>query len=552
MPLNQSNLISTENDASLPPFLLRNKVGGNVCLTLLVRSFLIVKKKFHISTHIKECFFSKFQRSISTSLKVLKTLIPTLLIYSLNLQALTATTVNQFQGDAPYLLLSDGKTKLTNLDELMGFSIPNENGGRELITANDANKAIIAPMGMKYSDVSVLVKANGQLQELSTVDRVLVGDENGDASIPANTSVTGSMKATWYDGGIRVPESALSQTLNVCGGPYVLKIEVPTEVKAITRYGLPNMTDYGTGSEITYTFITKQEQGICNLQPGDMRVYTASPILYSSGYNSAVWDKGSNNPSSGSNQIGGGFKRNSGFPSTGFKGAAFSLVGSGNDQSKYRCRSNDNGGKITLSTTNTSDFKSGTDCTVTYNSKTKSEFTQGGTPLIVLEYYNGESWSEVDSYQIPVPEKWAIVKDGISYARGGAINTSTSFPAFDACREEIEGTLEQPTTQAQIIDNTDGGKAWRQKYMYRREEITNNPNTNISFTNVGGYYSRDIGTFLGEWGYIYNYSVSSWSKNKVYWTAELFSATYTYYIDPAGLVNYTSPNYAGTAICRGD
>ena len=151
-----------------------------------------------------------------------------------------------------------------------------------------------------------------------------------------------------------------------------------------------------------------------------------------------------------------------------------------------------------------------------------------------------------------MPEKWAIVKDGISYARGGAINTSTSFPAFDACREEIEGTLEQPTTQAQIIDNTDGGKAWRQKYMYRREEITNNPNTNISFTNVGGYYSRDIGTFLGEWGYIYNYSVSSWSKNKVYWSADLFSATYTYYIDPAGLVSYTSPNYAGTAICRGD
>ncbi|OCG60930.1 hypothetical protein A9G41_04585 [Gilliamella sp. Nev5-1] len=43
--------------------------------------------------------------------------------------------------------------------------------------------------------------------------------------------------------------------------------------------------------------------------------------------------------------------------------------------------------------------------------------------------------------------------------------------AFDECRKVIDGHETSATTREQVNDFSDAGKSWRQKYLYRRNEL---------------------------------------------------------------------------------
>lgn len=398
------------------------------------------------------------------------------------------STFNTIKGSEPYLLLSDGITKLSGLDELMGFSMPKRDGSsaREQIEVSMASMTLIAPKDMKYNDVVPLVTANGTLQN---IPGLTVGDADGDSTLISNTSVGGQMKATWYNGGVAIQPDQLNVSLDPCGGPYKLTIEISTEVTANTTYGDPNIKSYGKGS-VSYSFVPK-DITICYLQPKDMRIYTGGLIAYSEGYNPAIWSPGNGFSMQLMNE------KSVMFPTTGFKNAAFSLIGSGNDQSRYRCSSSDDGVKIGLS--GTANTKLGEKCTVTYNSLKRADFNAGGsTSTIIMEYnLGGGTWMEIGSYTIPTPNLWLIGLGRIVYGDASSLKESTSFPALDACRMAVDGNATPATTQSQALDLTAQGEAWRQKYLFRMDELTNSRLGDDS-SGITRYYSRDISTFLGQ------------------------------------------------------
>lgn len=204
-------------------------------------------------------------------------LLATLLSVNLAYGVISVTSLNTIQGRKPYLLLSDGKTILTDLNELLGFSMPKQDGtaGTEQIKASMANNIIKAPNGMKYADVITFVKADGILHNLKNL---IVADADGDAIIANNTKVTGQIRATWYKAGMVVPASDLDKPLEACEGPYTLKIEIPTPISANTAYGNPRTNVYGTHPGIIYTFMSENEEA-CYLPLIDNVISNYTPLF---------------------------------------------------------------------------------------------------------------------------------------------------------------------------------------------------------------------------------------------------------------------------------
>ncbi len=463
----------------------------------------------------------------------------------------SAVTINNIEGTAPYLLLSDGVTKLTDLSQLFGVEMPSQDGsgGVDKIGIDSSEITLTAPPKMKFNQVKTLVVADGKLHDL---DGLIVASDDGDATIKTNTQVGGQMRATWYNGASQ-PVTELNQTLTSCGGPYKLVIELPQSVSANTTYGLPRSNDYGSHAEVTYNF-SSSDQGICYLAPYNMTVLAGAEgtiVKYGSGYNPVMWE------------VNKGFKVASKFPTTGFYKASFNVIGSGTDQSKYRCTSTDDGGKIVLS--GGPNYYLGKNCTVTYNSQTRTEFINAGTPTVNLEYDKGDgSWEQIDSYKISAPIRWSIASNGspnsaLLYSNT-YFQTSTSFPVLDACRVAVDGDASPATTVEQAMDLSDEGKAWRQKYLYRRDELTNTPYADRTKYPEGesplfnGYFSRDVdGTFMGEWGMVNYYAGSVWAVNGYYWTAEIWSKDNQVEVHSNGYV-HNVPTYSGgyIAVCRGE
>lgn len=426
----------------------------------------------------------------------------TVLFFTLPAHALSVTSAETIVGTEPYLLLSDGVTKLTSLDDLLGFSMPNQDGsgGIEQIDTSMQGILLAIPSGMKYQDVITLVTADGSPH---SVPGLTVGDDDGDASLAANASVGGAMKATWYYAGTKITD--LSQPLSACGGPYTLTIELPTAFSANTVYGVPNTKLYGSATA-TYTFLSPK---MCNIQPASMTVNTGTAgvsIKYAAGYNPLVWEYDSSFPTALRHR---GFKVGSGFPTTGFNKAVFNVIGSGIDQSKYRCSSSDDGEKIILS--GAASASVGEKCQVTYNSATRTEFTSGGTtPTIKMEYNRSDStWIQIGSYTIPTPTSWALPQATVyNYGNTVSLATSTSFPALDRCRVVIDGSAVPATTRQQAAGLFPADLIFRQTYMYRRDELSNSPYVDRTLypegsspTRVASFSSRDVdGTFMGEWG----------------------------------------------------
>ncbi|MCX8740059.1 hypothetical protein J3U56_12070, partial [Gilliamella sp. B2824] len=203
----------------------------------------------------------------------------------------------------PYLQLKsdqDGNvgTKIKGLNELLGFRMPTteNNNALKFVDVSESisfgGKPLQIPEGTKFSDIITMVPANGQASALSQFN---VGDDDGDASLTENTTIEGTLTATWYDNNNVITD--LSRELNVCGGPYFLKMGAQN-VAVSTKYGQPNKNIYGSQPVITYQFMLDGGPKLCFVQP-NMNVYKNSSYMtkYPNGYNPEVWDPGTS-PSS--------------------------------------------------------------------------------------------------------------------------------------------------------------------------------------------------------------------------------------------------------------
>ena len=427
--------------------------------------------------------------------------------------------------------------------QIIGLNFPNGQGGYNWISAWDAGVAIKAPPGMHFNQVmSHSVVSDGNAHH---IPYLTIGDADGDE---AGGYVSGYLKATWYENGAQIPNDRLGNELWGCGGPYKLRVEV-WDIQANTPYGVPNNRYYGN-SWVEYTVIP-HNPSICYLRPNDMGNY--------GGYDGNVFHNFW------------GFSRWSGFPTTGFQNAAFTLIGAGADQSRYRCYSHNGGGKIWLSTIN----GYGANCTVNYAAEKKWQFIENGTPVITMEYFNGRDWIWMDSFTIPVPSKWPS-KGGkrlgfTNYAESSESSESSeiryrtferfterqTFLVLDYCtgREIPGGYNPRRVRLHEALDDN-----FRQQYLYKSDEIRmKNPNSNSGWV-------RSVGNFMGEWGKLKGYNIGLWGDRGI-WTADrgidrndagnglVITHTSPVYVYHDGTIyhdNWISIYHAVEAVCRGD
>ena len=421
------------------------------------------------------------------------------------LSSFSAKTEKMITGNSPYILLADGVTPLTDLRQIMGINFPNRNGqgGTEWISAWDTEQTLRAPKGMHFNDVwTFATPTDGVAHNPSLLN---VDDNDGDQ---VGGYVSGTIRATWFENDIQIPDDQLSSELGNCGGPYKLRVEV-SNIQANTQYGLPNNRYYGSSS-VEYKIIPNGQ--ICYLRPNEMTHFgDHDPNVFNNTY---------------------GFSRNSGFPTTGFQNAAFTLVGSGSDQSRYRCYTSNGGEKIYLSTIG----GYASNCTVYYIAEQKNQFIQNGTPTITMEYYNGSNWEWFDDFTIPIPNKWpskGAPNEGIKFSDDQWVSRSKNFYVLNYCSGIKNVTYAQASNPS-----------FREKYLYTAAEISNNQS----------HFIRAVGTFMGEWGVTKKYG-GVWYPDGDVWTANISRNNRSVFrvIGANGLIELRPATYNSTiVVCRGD
>lgn len=485
---------------------------------LYIHSF-IIKNLLSFNSYFTRFFIS----FLNFHFRVLAILF--LLCGGLPVFALSATTATTIKGTAPYLLL--GSTPITHLNQLAGFTMPKRDGtpGIEFIDASMASIAIAVPAGTTLNQIIPLVTADGVAHSLASAG-VNIGDDDGDVTMSNPGTVSGSITALWRQGSTHITN--LNQKFSFCS-PYTLTVEV-NNIEVNTTYGDPHFYSYGSMSiPITYTF-TLQGVGICYIEPADMTVYAGLPLDHSlfpvTGYNPNIWEAGKGFSVDKLRSLG------SEFPTTAFDRAAFTLVGIGSDQSVYRCHKRLSSDPVNLSGSNS--------CTVTFTA------TRPTTTInIDMDYTSdgGISWVQIDSYTIPAPILWARPVGTHQY--NNSVNNMGTYDAAIACGA--------PAGLAGLAN-----QAIAASYFFSRTEISNSPEVYIPAASWvqdpdtrNKRYARDLGTFMSEWGSLYNYSGSGWDETPSYWTNEHFDNGTQFRVTENGSIfpgTVTTVNY--TAVCR--
>jgi len=288
---------------------------------------------------------------------------------------------------------------------------------------------------------------------------------------------------------------------------------------------------------------------IAYIRPLNMTIFTSSDariIKLDHGYNAEVWDANRGFSVAKMKQV------SRYFPTTGFKGAEFDIIGSGSDQSIYRCTTKSSW--IELS--NNSDNDLGHNCHVTFTTNTKPT-----TPTTVdMEQKINKKWVKIDSYTVYAPKKWAIgVRESMQYADTD-LDKATKFPALDACRQIGPNADYGTTTWQQGAGQNPEDKAFRQKYMYRRDELTNSPYAdpvahpegNSDYNFAPNLSIRDIdSTFSGEWGSLKVYEESSF-YHSWNWSVEANSNSKQHFVALSGYTGRDDPDHDLGVICRGE
>lgn len=421
---------------------------------------------------------------------------------------ISAHTIFTIEGTKPYIQLIDGSGNVTGdlmtLEQLVGFTMPGSSGTIQKEASDSTTNGgavIVAPAGMKFSDVVTLVKADGVAYGIVSAN---AADSDGDANNNAGT-IIGNMKATWYNDYSMVTD--LDEELSDCGGPYKLIIEA-NNVSVETAYGDPKSNTYGSQAPITYTFHSSGFPKLCYIMTGSPTAFPTSGApgenskYPATGYNPDLWVRFTGFSIEKINAAG------LAYPTTGFNKAKLMFIASGysmEHSSIYRCTTTSPW--IELS----SRGGVGQNCVVSYNTVNKPT-----TPAVInLEYYDGTSWTQKDSYTIPAPTTWAVVKGLYAYADNALASAATAFPAASMCKD---GTTTSVTTLAEA--NT---------YLFTRQELSNVPSaTGTPVYNINEQLARDIdGTFAGEWGSLNEtyYPGSGLATNDASftWTGESFS-----------------------------
>jgi hypothetical protein len=251
-------------------------------------------------------------------------------------QALTAETVNVIQGNAPYFTIDGGRTRLTNLEDLLEITLSNGNG-KKFNASNsldyDEFNPILVPGGDSFADIAMIMpidaeqlepEAHGEYQiDMNTLigpPYNYWGDDDGDGDATANGYLDLYI-SDWYGNGVQ-----RNEVLNICKAPYNIDLTI-SDVTLETRYGVPKSDSFKDRLRVQYVVSPDVPPSVCYakpiLKPGDSHrwedEFLGPPSIWSPDYGFLTQ---SYNPSSyGLN-----------FPTTGSNNLYFDLIISGSKE----------------------------------------------------------------------------------------------------------------------------------------------------------------------------------------------------------------------------
>ncbi|WP_176713253.1 hypothetical protein, partial [Gilliamella sp. Imp1-1] len=216
-----------------------------------------------ISSKLSLELFSKLSTKLFS--KIPLALAPLLLLpYSLESQALSATTSNYIHGTAPYLTFDGGATHADSISPLLSVTLP---GNKIITVSNDSssmeNPLVLDKLLATFADIKTLVP-HGDYPEVLT-DKVIDDngywkDDDGDTLHRVNSS---KLKIKWqnlYGQDItNYVKDNSDKALNGCDAPYQLTLEVE-DVSIKTEYGIPSESDKFTGNRHTYYLYPKMDK----------------------------------------------------------------------------------------------------------------------------------------------------------------------------------------------------------------------------------------------------------------------------------------------------
>ncbi|WP_143426277.1 hypothetical protein [Gilliamella sp. Occ4-3] len=192
--------------------------------------------------------------------------VPLLLLpYSLESQALSATTSERIHGTAPYLTIDGGTTKLTTTDDLLSIKLSDGRTFAPQDNPSSPTSPIELPnVGDTFADIEMIVPSSSD--SININDLVTQGkwrDDDGDGQEAGEVTASGSISLVIKDkDGNTVNRS---DTLSLCKAPYKVTLDSSGGTLE-TRYGMPNSSTF-SGGTAEYYITPPSAPVICAVRP---------------------------------------------------------------------------------------------------------------------------------------------------------------------------------------------------------------------------------------------------------------------------------------------
>ncbi|MFQ0994744.1 hypothetical protein ACGH6Q_06925 [Gilliamella sp. BG2] len=205
---------------------------------------------------------------LSTKLfsKIPLALVPLLLLpYSLESQALSATTSERIHGTAPYLTFDGGVTKVTKTEDLLGIKLSD---GRTFTSQNNSSSPTapikLPNIGDTLADIEMIVPPSSD--SININDLVTQGkwrDDDGDGQGASGVTALGSISLAITDkDGNTINRS---DALDICNAPYKVTLS-STGGNLATQYGEPRSSTFSGGTAEYYITLPSLPV-ICAVRP---------------------------------------------------------------------------------------------------------------------------------------------------------------------------------------------------------------------------------------------------------------------------------------------
>jgi hypothetical protein len=456
-----------------------------------------------------------------------------LLLSAFSSQALTPqTTHNVINGSAPYLTFDGGRTRATNVDELLAITL--SDGTRIMPSTNKSSLIQLPNASDNLSDVVMSVPVGANSVALST----LIGppnnywaDDDGDGDF----TITGEVMLSIADKNGNAIDRR--DTLDICKAPYKVTLE-SSGGELRTRYGVPNHNDFSPSSA-TYYIKPKASSGVCFVRPNLQ--YGSSSDYFRYRGPSTIWnpDKGflvqstdplnydKNFPATGSNNlyfyldIGGVDPSALSWPSVTHSGITASMrVVPPNPSADLHSFDRLGGLRVTLT---------GPAATsVQVNSSSPSNIPRPALPATFELVGQDSSGRAVIKYGFEL-KQWFV-------NRGSKADT---VPNQVSWCSRIGYQL------ARVRDLTNAQCTGFDSSYYCQGSVGATPSSS------GNHYQRRINAgFFSEWGRISDYTGASFASDNYYWTSEETADSEQFEVRSYdGYITSYIRNYSYSAVC---